>query len=273
MEEIGAITETIDVAQVVLYVFWIFFAGLIYYLRREDKREGYPLTTERGDPAGFFPGIPRPKYFRLSHGEDYRAPSGERPQLEVGGEPVGPWPGAPLEPTGDPMLSGLGPGAWAMRSEEPERKHDGTPRLAPMRVATDFYVAARDPDPRGKPVLGADGGEAGIVCDIWVDRAEPQIRFLELQLPGSGTEVQPPGGAEAQPPGSAPAADRVLLPIGLARIEARRVKVKSILASQFAQVPRLRNPDQVSQREEDQIAAYYAGGYLYALPSRREPVL
>ena len=29
-----------DVAQVTLYVFWIFFACLIFYLRREDKREG-----------------------------------------------------------------------------------------------------------------------------------------------------------------------------------------------------------------------------------------
>ena len=33
----------LDVAQVTLYVFWIFFGCLIYYLRREDKREGYPL--------------------------------------------------------------------------------------------------------------------------------------------------------------------------------------------------------------------------------------
>ena len=32
----GAITDYIDVAQVVLYVFWAFFAGLIVYLRRED---------------------------------------------------------------------------------------------------------------------------------------------------------------------------------------------------------------------------------------------
>ena len=35
----GAITSEIDVAQVVLYAFWFFFAGLIIYLRKEDKRE------------------------------------------------------------------------------------------------------------------------------------------------------------------------------------------------------------------------------------------
>ena len=39
-------------AQVVLYAFWIFFAGLILYLRREDKREGYPLESDRGRPRG-----------------------------------------------------------------------------------------------------------------------------------------------------------------------------------------------------------------------------
>ncbi|HEY5309302.1 MAG TPA: photosynthetic reaction center subunit H, partial [Casimicrobiaceae bacterium] len=43
----GAITSYIDVAQIALYAFWIFFAGLIFYLRREDKREGYPLESDR----------------------------------------------------------------------------------------------------------------------------------------------------------------------------------------------------------------------------------
>ena len=30
----GAITQYVDVAQIVLYMFWAFFAGLIYYLVR-----------------------------------------------------------------------------------------------------------------------------------------------------------------------------------------------------------------------------------------------
>jgi hypothetical protein len=47
-----------DVAQVTLYVFWLFFACLIFYLRREDKREGYPLdSTARG--GGVVHGFPR----------------------------------------------------------------------------------------------------------------------------------------------------------------------------------------------------------------------
>ena len=41
----GSITGYVDVAQLVLYAFWIFFFGLIIYLRREDKREGYPLGS------------------------------------------------------------------------------------------------------------------------------------------------------------------------------------------------------------------------------------
>ena len=47
----AALTGYIDVAQVTLYAFWLFFAGLIFYLRREDKREGYPLDSDRTRPA------------------------------------------------------------------------------------------------------------------------------------------------------------------------------------------------------------------------------
>ena len=42
----GAITQYVDVAQLVLYAFWIFFFGLIFYLQRESKREGYPMHSE-----------------------------------------------------------------------------------------------------------------------------------------------------------------------------------------------------------------------------------
>jgi photosynthetic reaction center H subunit len=58
---IGAITTNIDVAQLVLYAFWIFFAGLIYYLVRENHREGYPMDTTAAapSPAGPCPASPR----------------------------------------------------------------------------------------------------------------------------------------------------------------------------------------------------------------------
>lgn len=57
------ITGYIDFAQLALYAFWIFFAGLIYYLRREDKREGYPLETRRKVRVQGWPPIPAEKYF------------------------------------------------------------------------------------------------------------------------------------------------------------------------------------------------------------------
>jgi photosynthetic reaction center H subunit len=43
----GAITQYIDVAQVVFYIFLLFFVGLVIYLTLESKREGFPLETER----------------------------------------------------------------------------------------------------------------------------------------------------------------------------------------------------------------------------------
>ena len=36
----------LDVTEWVLYGFFLFFAGLIIYLRREDRREGYPLEDD-----------------------------------------------------------------------------------------------------------------------------------------------------------------------------------------------------------------------------------
>ena len=64
----GAITQYIDVAQLVLYAFWIFFFGLIFYLVRENHREGYPVDTEGGSRGVKGWPIPGPKTFKLAHG-------------------------------------------------------------------------------------------------------------------------------------------------------------------------------------------------------------
>jgi len=42
----GAITQYVDVAQLVLYLFWAFFFGLIVYLQKESHREGYPMIDD-----------------------------------------------------------------------------------------------------------------------------------------------------------------------------------------------------------------------------------
>jgi photosynthetic reaction center H subunit len=52
-----------DGAQIAVWAFWLFFAGLIYYLRREDKREGYPLDSPQGPREGW-PQVPEKKFYR-----------------------------------------------------------------------------------------------------------------------------------------------------------------------------------------------------------------
>ena len=42
----GAITEQIDVALLAFNLFFLFFIGLVAYLHREGKREGYPLLSD-----------------------------------------------------------------------------------------------------------------------------------------------------------------------------------------------------------------------------------
>ncbi|MDJ0778385.1 MAG: photosynthetic reaction center subunit H [Gammaproteobacteria bacterium] len=257
--ETGAITDYIDVAQMVLYAFWIFFAGLIFYLRREDKREGYPLESDRSDFVQVvgFPGLPEPKKFVLPHGGGVRyAPRQEAEEsYPLAAEPAGHFPGAPLEPTGDPLVDAVGPASYAMRPNVPDLTHHGTPRIVPMRVATEFSIEPRDPDPRGKRVYGADGKAGATVRDIWVDRGEPQIRYLEMEVDANGKIV--------------------LLPMNFVRVKGAglRINVVSIRSDQFANVPTLANPDQITLREEDKVCAYYGGGHLYAFPKRSEPLL
>jgi photosynthetic reaction center H subunit len=38
-------------------------------------------------------------------------------------------------------------------------------------------------------------------------------------------------------------------------------------------VPKIARPDQVTLYEEERVVAYYGGGFLYAVPSRSEPIL
>lgn len=250
----GAITSYIDVAQLVLYVFWVFFFGLVFWLHREGKREGYPLESDRSKHIRVvgFPDLPPVKEYQMPHGGGTRqAPHPEAEQYPLAAEPTAPWPGAPLQPTGDPMVDGVGPAAYAIRPEVPDLTHDGRPRIVPMRVATDFSIASRDPDPRGMPVYGLDGEVGAKVVDVWVDRGEPQARYFEIEAGGRN----------------------VLLPINFTRIKKGRVIVVSIRSDQFAQVPGLANPDQVTLQEEDKIVGFYGGGHLYATPARAEPLL
>ena len=72
-------TSNIDLAQVILYLFIAFFLGLVYYLHRENKREGYPLENERSGHVTVqgFPPVPKPKNFLLADGTTVQAPRAE----------------------------------------------------------------------------------------------------------------------------------------------------------------------------------------------------
>ncbi|MGQ0700952.1 MAG: photosynthetic reaction center subunit H [Panacagrimonas sp.] len=255
---IGAITGSIDIAQVTLYLFWFFFAGLIYYLRSEDKREGYPLEEADANPNTLregFPGTPDPKTFVLPHGGTRVRPAewvpGARPPINA--TPTAPWPGAPLEPTGNPMLAGVGPGSWGNRPDEPDLTIDGQPKIVPLRIDSEYSIESRDPDPRGKNVVGADREVGGTVTDVWVDRSERLFRYIELEVAGGR---------------------RVLVPVNFTKIDDDgTVHVASIMGHHFADVPGLANPDQVTMLEEEKIMAYYGAGTLYADASRLGPWL
>ena len=114
-------------------------------------------------------------------------------------------------------------------------------------------IAAEGPNPIGMTVLGADGAVAGTVKDAWVDHSEEIVRYLEVDI-----------GART-----------VLLPMAMARVSRAKgiVKVASILASQFVDAPVLKSPDTVTKLEEDKLVGYFAGGHLYAMPSRMGPLL
>ncbi len=173
--------------------------------------------------------------------------------------PVDNFNGSPLVPTGNPMVDGVGPAAWADRADVPDMTIHGAPKIVPMRLDPTFSVAKGDPDPRGMPVIACDKQVAGTVVDIWVDRAEPQVRYYEVQLAGGERRVLLPVGFVQWPNFGLWGNDRLL--------------VKAITAAQFHDVPGIRRDDQITLLEEDRIMAYYAGGHLYATPERSEPII
>ena len=218
-------------------------------------REGHPQEDDEGKKSsnsGMWP-LPEDKTFKLPHGRgEVTVPSGQTPERkDIALKRVGPGNGYPLEPTGDPMLDGVGPASWAPRRDVPELDGHGHPKIVPMSATEGFSVAAGR-DPRGLPVVAGDGEIVGKITDMWLDEPEQMVRYLELELDnkwGSGTR---------------------LLPITFARIKSDRVNVHAIYGKHFATVPKIASPRQVTLLEEDKISGYYGGGKLYA-GNRQEP--
>ncbi len=240
-----------DLASLAIWGFWFFFAALIYYLQTENMREGYPLEMEDGSESpnqGPFP-VPKPKTFKLVDGKEVTVPSAEneaahrRENLAL--EKVATPEGYPQVPTGDPMVDGVGPASWVPRADEPERNAHGEPKIVPMAGKDDFFISAGR-DPRGMPVLSKDDQVVAHVSDMWIDEAEQEVRYLELELEsehGSGKR---------------------LVPMTLVRVQPRWVMVASLHSSRFDGVPQTRSSSQVTKLEEEKISAWYAGGTLFS---------
>lgn len=247
------IAGNIDVALLTFYAFVLFFVGLVIYLNRESRREGFPLEEDFGgrldSPALISDAAP--KVFRLPFGR------GTRSTADYAREPVDlpvtreRFEGSPLRPTGNPLVDGIGPAAWANRAKVPDLDMEGHPRIVPLSTTDAVWIDRRDADPRGLKVIGADGVEAGTVTDVWVDRAERLIRYLTIDI---GTRS-------------------VLAPMAMAKVNRKRVLIDAVTAAQFADAPAIDGPDVITFYEEERVQAYFGGGYLYATPERQEPII
>ena len=238
-----------DLASAAIWGFWIFFAGLVYYLQTENMREGYPLVDDDGSPSsgpGIFP-TPKDKTFELRDGRgSVTVPSGqntERPDLALAQTSNSA--GSPYVPTGDAMVDGVGPASWAARRDVPELDAHGHAKIRPMAGLDDFKVSAGR-DPRGLPVTGADGEVVGRIDDMWVDVPENMVRYLSVDL-------NPEGSGKTR-----------LIPINLCRIMHDRVHVRSLTANRWEGIPTVKSGDQITLLEEEKIMAWFGGGRMYA---------
>ncbi|MBX7483537.1 photosynthetic reaction center subunit H [Qipengyuania qiaonensis] len=251
------IVGTLDVTQLVFYAFVLFFIALIFYLRREDRREGYPLEDEatgRVETPGGPLSTASPKTFVLPHGQGSVTPDRNRREpVDIAAKRAFGSNGAAFVPTGNPFADRLGPASWAERMHTPDLTAAGAPRIVPLSSTDHVTVAGRDADPVGMSVIGADGKEAGKVADVWVDMSEHHIRYLEVATTGGN----------------------VLAPMAMAKVHGRKgvIVIDAIRADQFADVPKPATAGQITLNEEERVVAYFGGGYLYADPRRQEPVL
>ncbi len=256
----AAITSYVDWAQIILYVFWIAFAGIVYYLQRESKREGFPLEHHFPDGRSYTTpgllGMPSPKTFLHADGSQHTVPNQHKSPQPLNARPMNRYNGAPLEPKGNPLTAGVGPGAWADRADKVEMTPHGQPVIVPLRVATDHNVSPHDTNPIGLPLIDAERQVAGKVTDLWVDRSEMIFRLLEAEIPL-------PGGGKRS----------VLVPWNFCRVSRGAVQVNAVMASQFVHAPTTKSDRQITMLEEEKLMAFYGAGTLYATPDRQEVIL
>ncbi|WP_270933231.1 photosynthetic reaction center subunit H [Falsiroseomonas oryzae] len=251
-----------DLAALSLYLFYAFFLGLVLWLHREGKREGYPLISDREGrelraPIEGFPATPEPKTFRLAHGHGAVMAPGPRAERDMSSllKAYDPFPGASQVPTGDPMQTGVGAASYSLRADTPDLTWDeAEAKIVPLRAAPGWYVPEGDPEIRGRPIFGTDKKIAGTVVDLWVDKSDVLLRYVEVEVVGSGK--------------------RVLIPLGLVHWSGDGpVKCDTASSAQIAAAPVTAHPERVTLREEDRISGYFGGGELHGEPGASEPFL
>lgn len=240
-----------DLASLSIWLFWLFFAGLIYYLQTENMREGFPLEDEDGNPSanqGLF-AVPSPKTFQLRDGTELTVPGKEQEdshrRTDLAMARTAASEGFPHAPTGNPMADGVGPASWVPRRDEPEVDAHGKPKIVPMSSHEDFFVSAGY-DPRGLPVLCKEDKVVATITDMWIDPAEHEVRYLEYELhPEFGTGKR-------------------LVPIQMLKIKSRWVDIQCLGMAHFDGVPQTASSSQITKLEEEKICGWYAGGTLYS---------
>lgn len=264
------IVGNFDVAELAILLFILFFVGLVIYLNRESRREGYPLEHEQtgavlsGQPL--FDGDK--KVFDLPHGRGTYIPEDQpRDAFDIAAKQAFGSAGAPYVPTGHPMIDGVGPAAYAGRNDYPDLTMHGEPRIVPIASSHGMVIDECDMDPVGLPVYGADKKKAGVISDVWVDQSEHIIRYLEVTTLSGAKVLAPMTVCAVQGKGFLGG----ITP--LVDDQTALIDIEAIRSDQFDMVPRTVVPGQVTRLEEDKIMAYYGGGYLYANPERAEPWL
>lgn len=254
---------TFDITVLVLYLFFAFFLGLVLYLQAESTREGFPLENDvTGEqepvPGIFFRALPKP--YDMADGTTLLKPDGVRDTHEVSYRKTAVWSGAPIEPVGNPLTAGVGPGSYAMRADVPDMTTHGITRIAPLRIAPDYYIDPLDAQLRGMKLVGKDGKAGGTITDVWVDRSEFLVRYLEVAtIDATGI----------------PTGQTVLVPMTMCSVKkaTNSVRLDPVLGSQIADAPKLANANQITLLEEEKLVGYFGAGYLYATSDQVEPIL
>lgn len=246
----GNITEVIDLPDTAWWIFFVFFLGLVWYNRRQDKREGYPMKESpfsSKQSLGFPLPPEEPQAYLLNEGGITTAPHYYEPG-DMHAKPLYVFAGTPLTPVGNPLLAGIGPGAWVKRKNEPMLTEKGELLLEPMRkLEPEWSIGKKDADPRGMKVFDWRWNEVGIVHDVWIDQGIKVIRMFEVDLlPGLG-------------------AARVLVPLYHTTISERmrEIRVTALRSYQFADIPMPAKPGEITAREDERLNAYFAAGHFY----------